>query len=250
MSDPDQILVYTPQYAGKEYCLEEWQSSIEALTYQPRSQLVIDNTTTAVAPGFEYLQTLQARGINAIHIEPWTDKPMEFTMHRCWELCLEEAKRQGALFVFSVEADNILAPEALTVMHAMARYGNCHLVTHDYPLHQSACEASGMRGDEAVYREFGCMLLSTQLLERALEHYDEYRSTALAVFGVNTRFRGGQVILTRRFSCEHRDGYAYEFPQFAEPEADTPLISPVPYMPEDFGSKLPPSLEFLAKEKA
>ena len=247
-TDSDLILVYSPTYVGKEPVLDQWQAGIDALTYQPRSLFVIDNTTTAVAPHFEYLRTLQDRGINAVHLEPWRDKPMEYTLHRCWELCLEEAKRQGAMFIYSVEADNVPAPESLTVMHAMARYGNCHLVTHEYPMHVASAEASGVKMDSFYYTEFGCMFLSTQLLERALEEYDEHITMAHSVFMAVERYRGGRIVLTRRFEVKHLDCWSTEFPQFNDLGGDLPLVCPTPYMPSEFSTEIPPSLQPLYKE--
>jgi hypothetical protein len=236
----DLALVAAPTYAGKQYALDEWIAGFNALTYEPKFAFMVDNTAVSHA----YLKTIQSKGIKAIHLQPWIDKPFEYTFHRCWELICEEAKAQGAFWVYSVEADNVPAPESLEKMVSIARYGNVHLVTHDYPLHQTAAAASGMKGDEYYYTEFGCMLMTTQLLERALENFAEFKSVALAIFNSNIRYRGGHARLTHTFDVQHLDGFDMEYPQgFADLPDDSLAVCPVPYVPTDFATKLPPSLE-------
>ena len=240
MREKHLALVVHPTYAGKNYALDEWVDAYNALTYEPRTTFIVDNTAVSKA----YLATLQAKGLNAVHLQPWLDKPWEYTAHRCWELILEEAQRLDAFWIYSVEADNIPAPESLQKMVDLAEYGSIHLVTHDYPLHQSAAEASGMVGNEYRYCEFGCMLMSRQLLERALKHYDEYGAMALAVFETNWRYLGGHCRLMHSFEVKHLDGFETEYPQgFAEPPPDSRAITPTPFVPDNSFTKLPPSLE-------
>ena len=188
-------LVACNTYAGKEYCLDEWIAAYRALTYKNTSAFMVDNTFT----GLQYFHTLQKKGIKVTHLGPWRDKPMEYTLHRGWELILAEAQEQDAFWVYSVEADNIPAPESLEKMIKVASYCNLHLVTHDYPMHASAVEASGMKGNEFFYTELGCMLMSRQLLERALAEYDEWKYTSRAIFRTNEKYRGGHCRMTRSF---------------------------------------------------
>ena len=143
-----------PTYCGKEYALDAWIAAFHSFNYPGSWMYQVDNTMHTKA----YFETLVEKGIKATHLEPWTDSDMEKTFHRCWELILEEAERENAYWVYSVEADNVPAPESLNMMVDVALYGKIHLVTHDYPMHQSAVEASGMRGDEFYYTELGCML--------------------------------------------------------------------------------------------
>jgi hypothetical protein len=229
-----------PTYMGKEGTLPAWWECVQAQTYQPRTTFVVDNTML----GTMYLKTLHDEGIEAIHLQPWTDKSMEFTFKRCWELILERAQRDDAFWVLSLEADNIISPEALEKMVKLAVYGNCHLVTHEYPLHQEAAAASGLKGDEFWYTDMGCMLMTRQLLERGLELFDEFKKLSVAIFNANERYRGGHVRLTQCFArCDHLDDWAHEFPQFADPDPDEPSYCPAPEFPDYFGSKLPPTLE-------
>lgn len=237
-------LVACNTYAGKEYCLDEWVAAYNALTYEPKANFVVDNTAVSRA----YLQTLQDKGLNAVHYQPFLDKPFAHTFHRGFELFYEEAVRQDAFWIFSVEADNIPAPESLEMMVRIAEYGSIHLVTHDYALHQSAAAASGMKGDEFWYCEFGCMLMSRELLGSALDHYDEYESMAPAVFNTNYHRRGGHCRLMQSFEVGHLDGFEMEYEQgFADPLMSTTAITPTPFLPQGSSAELPPSLRASAQ---
>ena len=234
-------------YVGKEYCLDAWWDGYNALTYADREAFVVDNTFI----GLQYLKTLQDKGIPSVHLQPYRDQQLEYTLHAGWELIAEHARDVEADWIYSVEADNGPAPESLEKMHAIARYANLHLVTHDYPMHASAVEASGMKGDEFYYTEFGCLLMTRQLLERALAEYDTYKYMAHAVFRTNEKYRGGHCRMCRTFPVAHWDGYQYEFPQFPDPpENDPDLFYPTPVIPADFGSVLPPSLAYLAAKES
>ena len=200
---------------------------------------MVDNTIY----GTEYFDTLRERGMRCSHVVPWTDATMEKTFHRCWELILEEAERQDCYWVYSVEADNVPAPESLQTMVDIALYGKIHLVTHDYPMHKSAADASGLSMDSYYYTELGCMLMTRQLLERALLIYDEFNSIPLAIWSACDRFHGGWCKLTNAFEVRHEDGYEFEFSQFANRPDGDPGFCPTPKVPDDYGTKIPPSLK-------
>lgn len=230
------VLVACPTYAGKEYALDEWIAAFKALTYDPKQAYVVDNTVF----GLQYFETIKSKGIRCSHVVPWTDKDMETTFHKCWELILAEAEREDCYWVYSVEADNAPAPESLQIMVDVALLSGVHLVTHDYPMHQSAVEASGMKGNEFYYTEMGCMLMSRKLLRRALADYKEFRNIPSALFNSSDRYHGGWCKMTQRFEVKHLDGYEMEFSQFAPaPEAGW---CPTPKVPSNYGTVLPPSL--------
>lgn len=232
-------LMACPTYAGKEYALEPWIKAFRALTYGPKFAYQVDNTN--VSQG--YFERLKKEGIDVSYLKPWPD--WDRTFHRCWQLILERAQALDCYWVFSVEADNVPAPESLEVMVNMALYGNLHLVTHAYPMHKTACEASGMPPDSWYYHELGCMLMSRQLLERALKEFDEYGNIAMAIFQTCDRYHGGSAKLTNRFKVDHLDGYEMAF-QNLEGSQIPGLFCPTPSMPADFGSVLPPSLRSAA----
>ena len=140
-----------------------------------------------------------------------------------------------------MEADNVVAPEGLGIMVDLALAGAAHLVTHSYPQHKSAAEASGVDPEGFYYNELGCALISRSLLARALDEYDEYGQMVVAIWGTNDRYMGGYLKLTRRFEVQHLDGYEMAFANLA-PSEYPGLMFPVASMPADIGTVLPPSL--------
>jgi hypothetical protein len=229
------VLVGCPTFAGKEYSLDPWLAMFHALTYEAKHAYQVDNTRVSMG----YFELLKTKGIDCTHLTPWPD--WDRTFRRCWELILERAKALDCYWVYSVEADNIPAPESLTIMVSLALYGKCHLVTHAYPMHKSAAEASGIPEDSWYYHELGCMLMTRSLLERALDEFEEYGNIAAAIFGSEQRYHGGHVKLTNCFEVGHLDGYEMSF-QNLGPTAIKGLVCPTPRMPDDYGSVLPPSL--------
>lgn len=228
-------LVACPTYAGKQYALDRWLAGFHALTYEQKHAYMVDNTRVSPA----YFELLRSKGIDCTHLTPWPD--WDRTFLRCWELILERAKAIDAYWIFSVEADNIPAPESLDVMVNVALYGNCHLVTHAYPMHATAARASGIPEDSWYYHELGCMLMSRSLLEKALYDFEEYGNMAAAIFGTESRYLGGYVKLTAKFKVEHLDGYEMSFENLGPSEIPG-LIMPTPVMPEDYGTVAPPCL--------
>lgn len=236
MSDNGRVLVACPTYAGKEYALDAWVAGVRALQYDGEVHAFqVDNT--AVSMG--YFERIKATGISASHLTPWPD--WDRTFLACWRAILERAQELDAYWVLSMEADNVVAPEGLAVMVDMALAGNCHLVSHSYPMHKSAAEASGADPETFYYDELGCMLMTRSLLARALDEYDEYGQMVVAIEATNQRYMGGRIKLTRRFEVQHLDGYEMAF-QNLGPSEYPGLMYPVALMPSDTGTVLPPSL--------
>jgi hypothetical protein len=232
--DKGKVLVACPTYAGKEYALDAWLAAFEGYQYPAKQMYMVDNTYTDL-----YFQTLIRRGIKCSHIQPWTDEPMEKTFHRCWELIYEEAAREDCYWVYSVEADNVPAPESLPIMIDVALLSGVHLVTHDYPMHKTAVDASGMKGDEFYYTELGCMLMTRKLLAKALSDYDKFNNIPMSLFTTTDLYHGGWCKMTQKFEVKHLDGYEMEFSQYAPAEGGW---CPTPSVPADYGTVIPPSL--------
>lgn len=226
------VLVACPTYAGKEYALKPWVEAYNALTYPEKHAYQVDNTRVSLG----YYNLLKEQGIDVTHITPWPD--WDRTFRRCWELMLQRAKELDCYWVYSVEADNIPAPESLDVMVNIALYGKLHLITHVYPMHASAAKASGIPENSWYYNELGCMLMSRSLLERAIEDFEEYGNIAAAIFGTCDRYMGGSCKLTNRFEVKHLDGYQQSFQNLGPSELPG-LIMPTPEMPGDYGTDLP-----------
>lgn len=230
------VLVACPTYAGKEYALDDWLKAFKAYTYEPKYAYQVDNTRVSR----QYYERLKREGIDCTHLTPWPD--WDRTFKRCWELILERAKALDVYWVYSVEADNVPAPESLEIMVNLALYANLHLVTHAYPLHKTAAEASGIPEDSFLYHELGCMLMTRSLLEKAIKEFDEYGNIAMAIFRTCDRYAGGSARLTNRFEVKHLDGFYMEFPNLG-PTTVPGLICPTPQPPKNYNSQLPPSLQ-------
>ena len=229
------VLVGCPTFAGKEYCLDEWVKMFHDLDYEPKYAYQVDNTRGTKA----YFRRLQKTGIDCSYLEPWPD--WDRTFKRCWELMLSRAQAYDCYWIYSVEADNIPAPESLKVLVTMALYGNLHLLMHSYPMHKSAAEASGQDPDSFVYHELGCMLVSRRLLEKSLAEFDQYGNIAMAIQSTCQKYEGGSAILTNRFEVKHLDGYEMAYQNLA-PSAVKGLMYPSPKVPSDFGTVRPPCL--------
>ena len=223
-----------PTFAGKQYCLDRWVGGFWALDYEDKFAYQVDNTRVSIA----YFEELKKHGIDCSHLTPWPD--WDRTFFRCWEMILERAKALDAYWVYSVEADNIPAPESLKMMVNLALYGKCHLVTHAYPMHAAAAKAAGIPENSFYYHELGCMLLSRSLLERVIDEFEEFGQIVTAIFAVNDRYHGGYIKLTNLFKVEHLDGYEMAFNNL-EPSTIPGLMFPGA-MPADTGTQKPPCL--------
>lgn len=198
-------LMACPTYAGKEYSLDAWLKGFHAQTYKDKHAYQVDNTRVSQA----YFDVLKSKGIDCTHLTPWPD--WDRTFYRCWQLILQRAKQLDCYWVFSVEADNVPAPEALEKMVNMAIYGKVHLVTHAYPMHKAAAEAAGIPENSFYYHELGCTLISVQLLERALEEFEEHGHMVVAIWNTCERYHGGWMKLTNCFEVQHLDGFHMAF---------------------------------------
>lgn len=235
MSDTGRVLMACPTYAGKEYALDAWVAGFRALDYEEKFAYQVDNTRISPA----YFEQLKSKGIDCTHLQPWPD--WDRTFYRCWQLILERAKKLDCYWVFSVEADNVPAPESLRTMVNLAIFGKVHLVTHAYPMHKTAAQASGIPENSFYYHELGCMLLSRSLLERVIQEFEEFGQIVSAIFNVNDRYHGGYMKLTNAFEVQHLDGYEMSFNNLGPSEIPG-LMCPTPQMPADYGTELPPSL--------
>lgn len=230
------VLVACPTYAGKEYALDRWIEGFRALEYPEKFAYQVDNTRVSPA----YFELLKSKGISCSHLVPWPD--WDRTFFRCWQLILERARDLDCYWVFSVEADNVPAPESLQIMVNLALYGKVHLVTHAYPMHATAAQASGVPECSFYYHELGCMLMSRALLQRAIDEFEEWGQMVVAIFSANDRYHGGYMKLTNCFECKHLDGYEMSFQNLAPSEIPG-LMYPAERMPENIGSETPPCLQ-------
>lgn len=245
MNQNRKVLVACATYAGKELALDDWIKAYNAYTYEPKFAYMVDNTRGTEA----YAETVRSKGVECDHIEPYSS--FEDTYRHCWELILKKAKELDCYWVYSVEADNVPAPESLQTMHDWIIIGNgelgglkdnVHIVTHAYPLHKASAEASNVLMDSFKYHEMGCMLMSRQVLELALYHYFEHRNIPMAIDAVCKQYVGKHLYIDGAFEVLHLDTYKTEFPQFPASIEDSRLVNPTPIAPPDYGTEVPPSL--------
>jgi hypothetical protein len=230
------VLVACPTYAGKEYCVDQWIAGFNAISYADKFAYQVDNTR--ISPAFYEL--LKEKGVDCTHLVPWPD--WDRTFYACWKLILQRAQALDCYWVFSVEADNVPAPESLRLMTNLALLGKVHLVTHACPMHASAAKASGVPENSFYYHELGCTLISRSLLERAIAEFEEHGQIVTALFATCDRYHGGYMRLTNAFKVEHLDGYEMAFNNLGPSEIPG-LMYPTEKMPEDYGTQIPPSLQ-------
>ena len=237
----DNVLVTCPTYAGKEYCLDDWVNAYNALTHEHKGSLMVDNTRGS--DGFTKL--INEKGIRGVHIDPKLD--FESTFRLCWQIIHQEAVIEGYDWVYSVEADTILPPEALTLMLDVANLAGFELLTHTYPMHLLDQAKNGrtstMNPHRFVYNELGCCLMSTRLLGLGLAEYGRYRNFTDGLFQCSAKYLTGWGTMTKALKIKHLDGYEMEYQQFI-PHTDEQdgRWCPIDRDMMDYNVVLPPSV--------
>jgi hypothetical protein len=237
------VLVAAPSYAGKEYAADRWIEAYEALTYEPRGALIVDNTRGSDG----YSKMLVDKGIRAIHVNPLLT--FDATFHRCWQLIHQEAVIEGFDWVFSVEADNIVPPESLSKLMEVAQVGQFEVVTHVYPMHLLDQARHGrtpwMNRHRFVYNELGCCLMSTRLLGLGLADTSRYVNFTAALFQSASKYLTGWATVCKLFDgeMEHLDGYEMEYSQFFVHSEDDGRWNPYQDVElPDYNTVIPPSV--------
>jgi hypothetical protein len=215
----DAVLVAAPTYAGKQYALDSWVDAYNALTYEPKGSLMVDNTRGS--DGFTRM--IIEKGIRGVHLNPKLD--FEGTFHMCWQVIHSEAVIEGYEWVFSVEADTIVPPESLELMLSVAKQGKIELLTHTYPMHLLDQAKNGrtseMNPGRFVYNELGCCLMSTRVLGLGLAEYGTRKNFTDGLFQCAAKYLTGWGTLTKAFKVIHLDGYEMEYQQFIPHSDDT-----------------------------
>lgn len=225
MEHNGRVLVACPTYAGKEYCLDQWVDAFHALDWpeDDKFPLLVDNTRGSDG----YAKLILSKDVRVIHIDP--SLTFEETFRRCWQYIHQEAVIEGFDWVFSVEQDNIVPPDALKKLMHIAEAGNMEVVTHTYPMHLREQARNGrtpwMNKSRFVYNELGCCLLSTRLLGLGLAHHTRYPNFTVGLFQCASRFLTGWATACKLFDVEHLDGYYMEYNQYLA-RADDGRVNP------------------------
>lgn len=239
MIHPWNVLVACPSYAGKEYALDRFLAAYEAQDYERKHLFMVDNTRSFRG----YYDHLLERGVDAARLHPFEE--FQETFAACWSAIYGRAKSIGAHYVMSVEADNIIPPETISRFMDLAVVGKLDVVSHIYPLHETAAKASAVETEGRAYLGLGCTLMSMRTVEKALELFPDLKSFELGVWKVCDQY-GSYAILQNQLEVEHLDGYEMEYPQFKRPEdLDHDAYEdacPTPRAPAHYGTSVPPSI--------
>ena len=159
------VLVAAPTYVGKDYALDEYLSAYNSFVWQDRSLCLVDNTRD----NGEYAQHLRDLQVPIVRREE-PSRDFEETFTRCWKAILDEAEKGKYNWVLSLESDVIGPPLTLDTLLNVALYVQAPFVTHCYPYHSG-------RVNE-MYQGLGCVLMTTELLDKAMVMVDDPDSPA------------------------------------------------------------------------
>lgn len=192
------VLVATPTYAGKAYCLDEYVESVRAFTYPDRELLLVDNTRDNLA----YFNRIVQLGVIASHMEP--HETFADTTFCAFKGIAEYAHVNDFEYILSLEQDVIIPPTALDHMvRRMQRDDLCVLIHHTPPR-----EGTGWALPMA---ELGCTLVRTEDwllgLDRVLE-VDGGMNFAQALVQASHRY----AVTGEWFKGRHLDGPGNEWP--------------------------------------
>ena len=134
MTEQPKTLWACPTWSGGEYALKKWVKAFRSQTYPEIGAFMVDNSED----NLHYAHVIRAQGISCA----WLPKRLGAfwdTMELCWvgpNGIVEYAHDNGYEFIFSVEHDVVLPPEATEKMVALslekAKDGKAAIVGHRY----------------------------------------------------------------------------------------------------------------------
>ena len=191
MGQLPKILIFTPIYDAKDYCLNKFLGCVNKLDY-PKDRikhLFIDNTV-----GLDYTRKLKRMGLNVIHIERGNNSREAIT--RSQALARIKFLKGDYDYLFSLESDIMIPKDGLTrlLKHAKEVVTGLYLIGNDkikipcitLPEWQENLKAFGTRllmkeeveqyvghGLKRVQAGgFGCCLMSRAVVEKQGFYYD------------------------------------------------------------------------------
>ena len=174
------VLMACPTWSGCEYALKDWAAAYHAQTYPAKGCLQVDNSDGPTTGGnLHYLHTIRGQDIDAIwQTVRWP--ALWDTLELSWRLIVEHAHAEGYDFIFSVEADVIVPPDAMEKMVACAlehaEHGKPAVVTQRY-------HPRGQEGPNFWWDTLGCSLFPVEALYlernrvKAIYEIDVFTST-------------------------------------------------------------------------
>ena len=157
------VLVAAPTYVHKDYCLDEYIDAYNSFVWPNRSLMLVDNSRD----GGKYARHLRRLKIPiVVREEPSRD--FEETFSRCWRRILEQAQSGGWEWILSLETDVIGPPLLIDTLLNIALFVQAPFVCHAYPYHDGRIHE--------MYQGLGCVLMTTELLARAMKEHDDPKS--------------------------------------------------------------------------
>jgi len=171
VTDQPKVLIACPTWQGELYALKRWAEAYHAQTWENKAAYQVDNSNGPQHEGNRhYLHIIRGYDIPA----DWqhTRWPAFWdTLELSWQMIVEHAHEVGADFIFSVEADVIVPPDAMQKMveaaYAHADGEKVAVVTQRY---HPRGQGEGLETGQSFWWDtLGCSLFPVQpLWERRL----------------------------------------------------------------------------------
>lgn len=124
------VLIFTPIYEGKDYCLDRWLEYASKINYPNKRHIIIDNSATP-----DYAKSLKSRveplGMEVYHVGRGNNSREALTRAQVFarKMMLEE----GYDYLLSIESDIMVPPTIvqLLVMRHKAVVTACYLIGND-----------------------------------------------------------------------------------------------------------------------
>jgi hypothetical protein len=161
VSENPKVLMACPTWSGCKYSLKDWADAYHAQTYPNKAALQVDNSDGPMSGGnLHYTHLIRAQGIPAIwQTTRWPS--LWDTLELSWLHIVEHAHSIGADFIFSVEADVIVPPDAMQKMvdcaYEQGTDGKPAVVTQRY-------HPRGQPGPNFYWDTLGCSLFPVEPL--------------------------------------------------------------------------------------
>ncbi|MFA6136316.1 MAG: hypothetical protein WC705_03100 [Candidatus Paceibacterota bacterium] len=97
--DNPKILIGTPTYSGKFYCLSEWVENIKKINYPNFDVLLVDNSKDD-----EYKKRIESLGINCVKSPHYEGNPVK-SLCEARKVFFDKALEGGYDYAFSIEQD-------------------------------------------------------------------------------------------------------------------------------------------------
>lgn len=137
------VLIFTPTYAGKDYCLIEFLESAKRLTYKNKEHIIIDNTNDGGVYFKRLQEVCEPYGIKVYHVERGSNS--REALARAQNLARKLFLEGDYNYMFSLESDIFPKP---SILDRLVAHG-LDVVTGLY-----------MIGDKATFTARPCITVS------------------------------------------------------------------------------------------